>query len=297
MKKQIWLLAAIAAVALWGCEEGEAMGGSYGAETAAMPESQADLDPMNEASAGVPVRDEMATTATSMTMAAYQRQIIRRADVSLKVEDTKDLESKLRSTIKSHQGFVMDLSQQRPSEETASLSATLRVPVAKFDDALKAIKELGHVESSSVTGEDVTDQLVDIEARLRALRAQENAYLGIMNKANKVEDVLSVQDRLINVRTQIEQIAAQQKSLKDQVSYSTITVNAAKRGDIGSKTDPNWVAGSWGEATGSFGAFLKGLGSMMIWILVYSPVWLLLIGGFWLFIRLISRPSKKKTAA
>lgn len=104
----------------------------------------------------------------------------------------------------------------------ASSALTLRVPVASYDAALTELRTLGKVTDETLGGRDVTTTLVDLDARLRSLRAQEAALNTLMAKANTVGETLQVAQAVGEVRTQIEQLAAQQKSLSDEADFATI---------------------------------------------------------------------------
>jgi hypothetical protein len=121
-------------------------------------------------------------------------------------------------------GFVESSSTSSFEEGDASGEITLRVPVERYDDAMSQLAELGTLEASSEEGEDVTDRLVDLDARLRALRAEEDALNALMAEAANVNEVLSIRSTATGIRQQIEELAAQQASLEKRSSYSTIHV-------------------------------------------------------------------------
>src|SRR5207247_73958 len=95
----------------------------------------------------------------------------------------------------------------------ASWSRTVRVPAASFDNARRDLRALGKVETESIRGEDVTGQLVDFDARIRSLQAQEDALRTLMGRANQVGEILQIQNQLFDVRQQIEQLQAQRGQL------------------------------------------------------------------------------------
>ena len=129
-------------------------------------------------------------------------------------------------------GFVEASTTSSYDEGRASGEVTIRVPVDRFDDALERLGELGEVVSTDVQGEDVSAQLVDLAARLRSLRAEEDALNTLMAEAADVGEVLSVRDTLSGVRTQIEQLAAQEAALEDRAAFSTITASLAEDTEV-----------------------------------------------------------------
>jgi hypothetical protein len=122
-----------------------------------------------------------------------------------------------------HGGFVS--STDAAKGEGRHTSLTLRVPVDRYDAALSELRKLGKVASETLGGKDVTSTLVDLDARLRTLRAQEEALNALVAKARTVGETLEVAREAANVRMQIEQLAAQQAQLSDQADYATISVD------------------------------------------------------------------------
>jgi hypothetical protein len=109
------------------------------------------------------------------------------------------------------------------------------VPARSFERALAEIEGLGRVESENVTGQDVTQEFVDLEARLRNFRSQEAVLLRLMDKANTVTDTIRVQGELQGVQLEIERLTGQLRYLEDQTSLATLTVSLAEAGAVGPK--------------------------------------------------------------
>lgn len=106
---------------------------------------------------------------------------------------------------------------------------TVRVPVARFDEALRAIEGLGDVLSRNVSTQDVTEEYHDLEVRLRNLRAVRDRIEQLLAKATKVEDSLMIERELNRVAAEIDRIEGRLKFLRDRAAYSTITVTFAPR--------------------------------------------------------------------
>jgi hypothetical protein len=119
--------------------------------------------------------------------------------------------------------------QAREGIETATV--TLRVPARSFETALRRFSRLGDVEYRQTSTEDVTTQMVDLEARLRHARAVERRLLRFLEATSTIREMLAVQDRLDQVQLEIEQLTAQLASLREVVDFSTITVTLRAQGD------------------------------------------------------------------
>ena len=162
--------------------------------------------------------------------------VIRTGTFSLEVENVDTSLTKLTSVVKSQGGYVSG-SYRYTDTSTPYLTVTFRVPAASFDAAVLALRAEGTVLSEQISTYEVTMQLVDLEARLRNLRASETALLELMSRATTVSDVLAVQTQLTSVRSDIESYDAQRASLADQVAMTTVSVTISPIGSsIGNAT-------------------------------------------------------------
>jgi len=163
--------------------------------------------------------------------------VIRTGTFSLEVDDVDASLTKLTSVVKSQGGYVSG-SYRYTDTSTPYLTVTFRVPAASFDAAVLALRAEGTVLSEQISTYEVTMQLVDLEARLRNLRASETALLELMSRATTVSDVLAVQTQLTSVRSDIESYDAQRASLADQVAMTTVSVTISPIGSsIGNATN------------------------------------------------------------
>lgn len=170
-----------------------------------------------------------ADTAASAAEAA-DRKIIRNANLTIEVRSTSDMQHKVTSIAESHGGFVVTSeAKQRedanPEKRTLDLKLVVRVPSERFGSALDQIRSLANtLREENVTGQDVTEEFIDLEARIRTQRALELQFLEIMKQARKVEDALEVQRQIADVRTAIEKLEGRKRFLENRASLSTIAV-------------------------------------------------------------------------
>jgi hypothetical protein len=151
--------------------------------------------------------------------------IVRTAGLELEVEDVAAALPAARSAITGLGGYVSG-SDEYDQGETRWASVTYRLPVDEFSAAIDALRGLAaRVVRESTQSTEVTATVVDLDARIANLRASEAALVEIMDRAGRIEDVLSVQMRLEDVRGQIEMLEAQRANLADQAALSTITVS------------------------------------------------------------------------
>lgn len=154
------------------------------------------------------------------------RKVIKNAEIQLEAAEPDAAQRKIGEIAEANGGYVVE-SQQSMSDVTAnvrdSVSITIRVPSERFTEAVDAIRgSADRLLVESEKGEDVTEEFVDLTARLRAKRALESQFLEIMKQADTVEDALNVQNQLSNVRSEIEKIEGRMRFLENQSTFSTI---------------------------------------------------------------------------
>jgi hypothetical protein len=152
--------------------------------------------------------------------------IIRTAHLSLIAKEFDKARANLETILKRHHGYVGELNAGGNTGSGRTLTATLRVPADQLDATLAEIKALGRVESESQSGQDVTSQYVDLQARLGNARNTEERLTDLLrNRTGKLSDVLAVEQELDRVRGEIEQMEAERKNMSNQVSYATLNAN------------------------------------------------------------------------
>jgi Domain of unknown function (DUF4349) len=165
------------------------------------------------------------------TTAAMERKIIRDADLTMEVPSTIETQRRVTSIAESHGGFVVTSeAKQReavePAKRTLDIKLVVRVPSNQFGAALNEIEGLAtNLTQRNVTGQDVTEEFIDLEARLKTQKALEIQFLEIMRQAKKVADALEVQSQIADVRTEIEKLEGRRRFLESRTSLSSITVN------------------------------------------------------------------------
>jgi len=159
-------------------------------------------------------------------------------------------------------GFVESSSSQ--GSDLRSGRMTLRVPVDRFESALSDVSKLGDVRLRSVSGKDVTSKFVDLDARIRNAKAQEEVLLGILNQAGTVSATLQVQRTLSDVQLQIEELVGQQRSLQNRASFGTISLDLFERGAdqpiaVSADISNPQLSEAWVRAKATFFGLLYGI--------------------------------------
>ena len=152
------------------------------------------------------------------------RQLIVEGWVSLEVNDI-DAGARQVETLAAQRGGWVESSDIVGEGGYRTASIGMRVPAERFNNAMETLRGLGRVTDEGVTSSDVTDRLIDNEARLEAWTAQEERLVVLLENAATVEDVIEIEKRIAQVRADIEQVAATQRSLENRVAASLIRVN------------------------------------------------------------------------
>lgn len=217
---------------------------------------------------------------------ANRPQLIKKAEMSVVVKSIDTSTKSVTDIVKKQQGDILGFQNQKPPDSSIRQTATvdIRVPQEKLETTLDALAKLGTVQNRGLTAEDVTTQLVDSEARLKNLRKSEEMVLKIMERSGSVADVLKAAQELSNIRESIERIDAQLKSLRNQVAYSTINLTLEAAVSAQQEPEPSLglrVQETWGKATHSVGELTLGLFALGIWMLAYSPYFLVIGAGIY----------------
>ena len=204
-----------------------------------------------------------------------QRMVISTAQMSLEVADVTKAHDDIGRLASEAGGFITESSVSH-GDGTETGSVTIRVPAKQYQPLLSKISKLGKVIQKQESGQDVTEEFVDLQSRIRNLNREEQAFLVVMDKARKVTDILAVENELSRVRGEIEQATGRVKYLQNQVALATITVHISEPTPMVTKI-VNWdvVITATGAANALQVVFRKIL-SIVIWALIFIPFWALI---------------------
>ncbi|WP_279386284.1 DUF4349 domain-containing protein [Candidatus Cryosericum hinesii] len=213
------------------------------------------------------------------------------ASLSLDVVDAEKAFSDCEILVAKYGGFVAQSSLQK-SDTQVLATAVLRVPAAKATQLMNDLAGLGTVTSRSSGSDDVTSQYIDIQARLKVLRAEEAQLVEFLKKATNIKDMLAVQEQLGSVRTQIEQYEGQQRYMDNATSLATVTAQLAQTTEV--FVAPRGFGSAFVQSLARFGhglaAFWTWLGGSAVFLVFYG---LLIWALAWIVLRLRKRHSRK----
>ena len=231
-----------------------------------------------------------ADSGAGLSVLLENRHVIRTATMEVQVDNVEEADTAAQKLVQGAGGFVSSASTYGLGSSSPSVNMTVRVPVAKFEGVLGSFSDLGILQSKSMETDDVTGQMVDMDARLKTLRAKEEVFVGMLRRASSTTDLVEMENQLSQVRGDIERIAAQRKSLAGQAQYSTIELTLAQGATLAvPEKDKEWTSAAWTSSTSALGGVVRTIGTMLIWILTFLPVWLpvVVVAGvaYWRFKR------------
>ncbi|MBI4310870.1 MAG: DUF4349 domain-containing protein [Chloroflexi bacterium] len=162
-----------------------------------------------------------------------QRQIIAQASLTVEVEAVPAAVAQVQAIATGLGGFVEQLSSSG-SEDKQFANITIRLPQPEFYKALDQLRALGKVQGENLGSQDVTDQFIDLQARLKSLLAEEISLLALLGKAQQISDILTIERELSRVRSDIERYQGQLNYLERRVDLASISISLVPPGlDIG----------------------------------------------------------------
>lgn len=192
-------------------------------------ESKSNMDlASNESGKSITLSEESSekTEEENSIKETYERMVIYNADIRMRVKDYQKAQVDMEVKAKKYGGFIVQSNVYKDDKDQMSGSLTVRIPQEHFYDFLHDAEGAAiEVVERNVNGQDVTEEYVDLQSRLRSKRTVEERLLEFMKKAQKTEDLLKISNDLANVQEEIEQIVGRMKYLENQTSLSTISIS------------------------------------------------------------------------
>jgi uncharacterized protein DUF4349 len=272
----------IAALLLVACNvRDEAKQAAAGAGSSSSPATeQAESTPAAKPVATVTTKPDEATKGLAEDGAEEDRKIIRTGRIELVVATYDDARVKVDALVASVGGYVDSTRVDRRQGSVSDATIVVRIPSSKFGGLLPKLREIGEVVSESTDAADITDQYVDIAARLAGAQALEKRLLELATaKEGKIDQILAVERELARVRTEVETYQGKIRQWDNQVTLSTLTLQlSTKRPEIVAAPKPTPTLGS--QTKQSFSDSFAALRDFGTWLAVTAIAivpWLILI--------------------
>lgn len=217
---------------------------------------------------------------------AVDRKITKEGEISFETTNINDTKSLIAKTVQELNGYISKDNANDYSDKLEHL-LVIRVPSDKFDLLLKTISEsAGKLDSKNVDVLDVTSEYIDINARIKTKKELEDRYKELLKQATKVDEILSIEKEIGQLRTEIESVEGQMKYLKDRISFSTLTVTYYQ------KTNSTF------RFTSKLGQALKSGWDGFLWFLIgLTHLWTFIVIGLVAVYLIIRQRRKKKKNA
>ncbi|KAA0022802.1 DUF4349 domain-containing protein [Antrihabitans cavernicola] len=276
-------IVAVFAVTLIGCDSdsGPSAGGSAPA-VAVAPGS-----PMSEAASPAP-KSFQSDSRTQAPDQADRKEVVT-GSVNVTASDPIDAAHKATTKVESLQGRVDDRNEQPGTDNTTpSSSLTVRVPADKTDQFIDDLRDIGKVTSVSLSKNDVTMQVDDLDARIKALQTSVDRLRALIASATNTADLIEAEKAVSDRQGELDSLTSQQRRLDDQIDLSTLTIQFTTEDATPSSSPDNFwdgIVSGWHSLISWIGGAIVWIGSALPWI-----AFLAIIGGVvWLSLRVIRR--------
>ena len=222
------------------------------------------------------------------------RKLIRTISIEAETEDLATLTDALTARIAGLSGYVESKNLRNGSAYSGyirrTLTMTVRIPADKADEFVAQVSENSNIVSSTESIDDVTLQYVDTESHVKALETEQDRLLALLEKADNLKDILTLEERLTKVRYELERYASYLRTLDNQVTYATIHLSVTEVKEYTPVIEEEPTV--WQRIATGFSRSLKDIGEgftdFFVWFTVNSP-YLLIWGAIITVIVLILR--------
>ena len=249
-------------------------------------------------------KESIRAVITARTSSSVLEKIIYTADANIETVDFDKSVSEVYSLLDMYGGFIENsfvgganyYEKYYDYQTYRNARFTLRVPVDSFNALIDSLDKLGNVTSRSSNAENITAQFTDNESRLATYRTEETRLLAMLEKADTVTDMITIESRLSEIRYQIETITSQLRNWQNQVDYSTVQLWI---NEVEKLSEQKPVQQTYWQQTGDgLMSTLKNVGrfftDLFKWIIVSLPVLIILAAICLVVILLIRRSAKKR---
>jgi len=253
------------------------------------------------------VREQREVSLDSAGAQAVQRKIIQNAEMTIETDTPDEGQQKIGVIAEKHGGFVV-ISESKQNEAVSQnvaskiVNIVVRVPAQNFQATLDEICAVGgRILHRKTSGQDVTEEYIDLEARIRTKKALEAQFLEIMKQARKISDAMEVQTQLTDVRTEIERLEGRRRFLENQSALSTINITLHTPTQVVAAATRGFfydLKAAFGDGVDMGSGIFLGV---IRFVIVMIPVTLFIVAPAWLVLRWMRRripwPAKAVAAS
>ncbi|MCV9887477.1 DUF4349 domain-containing protein [Metabacillus halosaccharovorans] len=304
MKRWMFIICSfLLAMVIGGCsnissEDSQAGQANYASESDAVEEKTVETE--NKAELTSDPAEQKETETNSQVTNMSDRMVIYTANLSIQVNSYTEAISSIQQELQTNNGYMVSTNSYSVEDESMEGTITVRIPQENFQEFLKTVEnESIKVIDESINGQDVTEEYVDLESRLKSKQVVEKRLLEFMEKAEKTEDLLKISNDLAAVQEEIEQIKGRMNYLDNQVSLATITIHI-QESKVNVPDLENNDLNTWNETKKQFmetlNFVIRAISSVIVFIVGSIPV-LIVLGGILIVIWFILKRKRRQQEA
>jgi len=221
----------------------------------------------------VPTAAPFASGSGTVPGTGIETRIIKTGTATIEVKDVTASADALKALAVQKGGYLSSSNIQKNTNNRLYATVVLRVPQAQFEPTMEGVKAVGSLKSVSTSGQDVTEEYVDLQAQKTSYQNQLAQYNAIMKKADKIEDVIKIQAQINLVQTALDRIEGRIRYLDSRIDLSTITVNLQEPEPVGGETGHSFIT----AINEGIAGFLGMIDALIILFFTFLP--LFIIGG------------------
>ncbi len=227
-----------------------------------------------------------------------KRMIVRSGTMSMEVDSYDDTEAKIKNIVNNFNGYLTNSTSKLNTEGKKQGSITIRVASDKFDAMIDDLSKVGKVMNQNISGKDVTEEYIDAEARLKTQRELESRLLKILaEKTARLTDLVEVEQKLANVRENIEKTEGRMRYLRDQASFSTLTVSIYEPSMLNTSTGGGFFYELGQAVKKGLSGFTSVLAGIITVIIALLPLIILAFIIIYFVVKYLKKRKKAKVQA
>jgi len=228
----------------------------------------------------------VAPTYTSTELNSNDQKIVKRGNANIEVQSFDSSISKIKELTSNFGGYITNSNMWTSDSGNKSGNITVKIPEKRFEEFGDSLNQVGEIKSKETSAYDVTEEYIDLQARLKNLRNQEKRYTELLSMAKDVQDVLAIESQLGRIRNEIESYEGRIKYLDNTTSFGTFYINLY---------EPEEIVHEWGIKKAfdrAIDAFIVSIAGIIILGGFLIPI-LIVLGIIYLAIKYIKKRVKK----
>lgn len=226
------------------------------------------------------------TYTESRELDSNNRKIVKNGNANIEVESFDSSVSKIKELASNFEGYVTNSNMWTSDSGTIRGNITIKIPEKRFEEFGDSLGQIGKIKSKDISAYDVTEEYIDLQARLKNLKNQEKRYTELLDMAKDVQDVLAIEVQLGRIRGEIESYEGRMKYLENTTTFGTFNI---------SLYEPEKVIHEWGIKNAfnrAIDAFITSVAGIIVLVGFFIPI-LILLGIIYFIVKYIRKRVKK----